>query len=421
MKNFFFKTALFAGSFFALSSLKAQVPTLLRLQVSGSSMQNETVVYFDTAGSSNYEPLHDAPSLGVSPGQVHIVSVFDSIDFQVKCLPALTQDISIPLKITTGTGGTYFIEGVETQNLPSGACLILHDNFTNTDIDLRAGGYSCFISDTESVSRFELDIHISLLPVAALSVLYPTCTNSGNGRIVASGIGSGPWNYYWKDSMNNVIKTSLNTSGPDTFFYANAGTYKVDINTPGDCDNGNLEFILKGSEVPEAFFTSDTIAPLYADVNFTNASVRADSYWWDFGDGGGSADTDAVYSYAASGIYTVSLSAYNNLCNETAVYTRQLVISGSLNTEQKKAGEENMILGCDKEGLYVQFGYKNRNISAQINVFDMSGRSHAEELKIYDVAGKKVYIPGNNSSGIQVIHVLTSAGDVQTGKFVLEK
>ncbi len=418
MKTSIFKTIFFAGSFFALSTVKAQVPTLLRLQVSGNSMQNETVVYFDTAGSPHYDAQYDAPSLGADPGHVNIVSVFDSIDFQVKCLPTLAQDIGIPLKITTGSCATYFMEGVEMQNLPSGACLILHDNFTNTDTDLRAGGYSCFISDTESVARFVLNIRISLLHATAVSVTQPTCTNSANGQMIVCGPGAGPWNYYWKDSLNNILQISLNKMGADTLLNANAGLYKVDINTPGNCDNGSLEFTLKGSAMPVAFFTSDTLAPLYYDVKFINESSGADSFWWDFGDGGGSADTNAVYAYSAAGIYTIILSAYSNTCNETATFTREVTISGSLSIEQPLNTSEKVIIGTDAGGLFVKFNYPYKKTGAHIDLFDISGRSLAEEIKLENAGEQKIYLPVNTST-LQVVRVITDAGDIKSGKFLL--
>jgi len=50
---------------------------------------------------------------------------------------------------------------------------------------------------------------------------------------------------------------------------------------------------------------------------FTNMSIASDSYVWDFGDGRTSTETSPVHTYDSSGIYTVTLTAYNNIsgCN----------------------------------------------------------------------------------------------------------
>ncbi|MCB9307305.1 MAG: peptidylprolyl isomerase [Lewinellaceae bacterium] len=49
------------------------------------------------------------------------------------------------------------------------------------------------------------------------------------------------------------------------------------------------------------------VAP--AEVTFTNTSIKADTYAWDFGDGGTSTDANPTHRYLHSGNYTVTLHA----------------------------------------------------------------------------------------------------------------
>jgi PKD repeat protein len=58
--------------------------------------------------------------------------------------------------------------------------------------------------------------------------------------------------------------------------------------------------------VPTAIF-STTIDGM--EVTFINSSEDADSYTWDFGDGGSSIEMNPVHTYAANGDYPVSLTA----------------------------------------------------------------------------------------------------------------
>ena len=58
--------------------------------------------------------------------------------------------------------------------------------------------------------------------------------------------------------------------------------------------------------VPTAIF-STTIDGM--DVTFTNSSTDADTYAWDFGDGGSSIEMNPLHTYAANGDYSVSLTA----------------------------------------------------------------------------------------------------------------
>ena len=62
-------------------------------------------------------------------------------------------------------------------------------------------------------------------------------------------------------------------------------------------------------EQPTTNFTS-IVTDL--EVVFTNLSVNADSYEWNFGDGNTSSEENPIYTYAESGNYTVTLTATND-------------------------------------------------------------------------------------------------------------
>ncbi len=345
---------------------------LLRLQANGNSMQNETVVYFEAGATYNYNTLYDAPSLGVNPGFLNIVTQVNGVDFQVKGFPSLTQSISVPVKVVTGTSGMYEIYTDGMQNLPEGACVFLYDSYAQVNWDLRTGSYECTISDTEQVARFTLNIITSVLNTNGQSV-DPTCLSSADGMIIATGTGSGPWNYYWKDSLNNIIKTTYNSTTADTLNFANGGFYRVDVNTSGTCDNGALYFTLQGNLSPKAYFTSDTVTGTFQNTAFTNTSQLADTYWWDFGDGMGGDDTNATHKYSTAGTYTVFLTAYSSLCNETSVFTKEILVSGSLDITSTVKATDNTEITRDMQGYFVKFNF-NAPTPATLYITDLSGR-----------------------------------------------
>jgi len=53
-------------------------------------------------------------------------------------------------------------------------------------------------------------------------------------------------------------------------------------------------------------------------IVFINSSADADSYQWEFGDGGTSSQESPVYIYEQAGIYNVKLTAYNKAGEESA-------------------------------------------------------------------------------------------------------
>ncbi len=57
------------------------------------------------------------------------------------------------------------------------------------------------------------------------------------------------------------------------------------------------------------FFTSEVNVEVGDEVYFTNNSLDARHFEWDFGDGTSSTDVNPIHVYTASGTYTVTLSA----------------------------------------------------------------------------------------------------------------
>ncbi|MBX2875042.1 MAG: peptidylprolyl isomerase [Saprospiraceae bacterium] len=78
---------------------------------------------------------------------------------------------------------------------------------------------------------------------------------------------------------------------------------------------------------PIANFTiqGETTAP--TRISFENMSEKADSFYWDFGDGATSSDSSPVHRYRSSGNYVVSLKAMKEGKTKGRVREERLVIS----------------------------------------------------------------------------------------------
>jgi len=394
-------------------------PMLVRLVATGMSMQNECAIYFDSAATYNYEPEYDAPSLGVDPGALNIVSCFDGMDFQVKALPAITQNMAIPFKINTGSTGTYLIYAGEMQNLPQGAAIWLYDSYTATSFDLRGGAYSCIISDTETVSRFVLNIFTSALENVTRGYDPPTCAFSGNGILFARAPGNTAYDYYWKDSANNIIQVALNKTGEDTLHNVNAGSYRVDVNTSGFNDHAVIYFSVEGSQSAKARF-SLTNPQIYlsngqATAHFTNTSQNSQLYWWDFGDGMGSPNQQGTNAYSQLGSYTVSLTVSNLTCPEVSTYSEVIEVVGG--TTGLGSAESAFQVGFDGGGDYIL--WKGDEEINALSIWNMAGQALVENQKPAPGNGKKVYFSEQlGPNQVYVIQTTTGNGRKILFKFI---
>jgi PKD repeat protein len=111
-----------------------------------------------------------------------------------------------------------------------------------------------------------------------------------------------------------------------------SGNIQLIIGTPNGPETHNFCVdILPG---PTAGFTSDTYVCLGQQLCFTNASVNADAYNWDFGDGNYSTMEDPCHTYTIPGTHTVTLLATkfnydeqgNPLCCCTDEYTVEIEV-----------------------------------------------------------------------------------------------
>lgn len=400
-------------------------PQLIRIKVDGASMHNETAIYFDSNAHSYFETEYDAPSLGVDYGMLDITSDINDTLYSVNGLEILTNNMSIPIRVTTGTTGSYQIYADDFLSLPSGACLTLHDNLTNTDHNLRSGPYNCSISNTETTSRFVLNININNNINVISSKTDPSCSKSSNGFIVASSSSFGFYDYYWKDSMNQIIKTSLNKSGADTLKNISNGYYSVDIADLNTCSNGSQNFQLFTQSNTNSFFTPSTFNAILVNdtiiVNFANGSNNADSFYWDFGNGDESTSSNPSTMYTENGDYEVTLYAINSACGDTSEYTTTINVTGSsLVTSIKEntlTTSSNISINRDKDGYFVQFNF-TENSNAQISVWNILGEKITDDTQVKNAYNNKVYLPLVPDDNLLIITVNADNGD-KTSKKIL--
>ena len=106
--------------------------------------------------------------------------------------------------------------------------------------------------------------------------------------------------------------------------YANPGSFDVTLiatNALGS-DTIVLNDFVTVDDVPTAAFTSNKMA---GQVSFTNTSVRADTYSWDFGDGNTSTVQSPTHTYVNEGTYTVTL-VTSNACGSSTTSSTIIVV-----------------------------------------------------------------------------------------------
>lgn len=202
-------------------------PNSLLLTASGNGYNDEMKILFIQGATDNFDNSCDAWKLLNDTYVPNFSSVINGTqDLAINCLPPLTADVSIPIRLRVPVTGTYSIKRDSILMLPMSSCIILEDKKTAAMIDLRTTStYTFTIADTTYAPRFILHVYAPITKVA----ISPTCSDGNNGFAIARGIGSGPWNYVWRNSLGTIVQTTPGSFTSDILSNRAADTYSVTV------------------------------------------------------------------------------------------------------------------------------------------------------------------------------------------------
>ncbi|MCF8443791.1 MAG: T9SS type A sorting domain-containing protein, partial [Crocinitomicaceae bacterium] len=159
-----------------------------------------------------------------------------------------------------------------------------------------------------------------------------------------------------------------------------------------------------------AFTTSGNI------VTFTNTSIGATAYSWDFGDFTNSSAAAPVHAFASNGDYSVVLTAINGNCTDTTVLTVAITVSVE---ELIGLGNINVYPNPASESITVSFDNQLGN-SIEISLIDALGRSVVSE-SIQSLGLNELALNLSSISNGMYTLQLTSNNNIVTRKVIVRK
>lgn len=121
--------------------------------------------------------------------------------------------------------------------------------------------------------------------------------------------------YKWDFGDPNATSANPNTSSDQDpkHTYSAPGKYTVTLtayNADGESDTQQYTIEVKAEGPTASFLMDKEECEAPCEVSFTNASTKADTYSWDFGDkSGANTETSPKHTYTVPGTYTVILTA----------------------------------------------------------------------------------------------------------------
>lgn len=337
---------------------------LFRIQMRGVPVTNDEVVFYYQQGATNgFDNDYDAYHL-FGPNPIPHISIDnDSLLLTINGIPPVVNTYTTLLLVTTPVSGTFTLSTADVQDLPTGTCVTLNDLYTNTSVNLLQTPYVFNLSDTTTVSRFLLTISYNSLPVIS-NLVQPSCQLSNAGKFSLRGNGFAPWNFTWKDTFGNVIKTTNGVYTNDSLNNLSSGAYVVEIISASNaCKRNVVSFNINEVVVPiVGFSTTDSISVgVYNNFTTTNLSTNCSNYIWNFGDGNEiSGVFEPTYTYSVSGNYSAKLVGISSTGCMDSVIKNVFVADLSTNLNQTN----------NKEVLLSDLGNNTFHLQLSKPVFD---------------------------------------------------
>jgi gliding motility-associated-like protein len=156
-----------------------------------------------------------------------------------------------------------------------------------------------------SIAQHDITIHP--VPNAAFmatpfSQVFPNATVN-----ISNNTPNGPWSYTW----NFGDGSSSNLQHPATHTYATWGNHIITLVVQaGACADTATQQVTIDPPLPTASFIGSGEGCTPLTVPFTNTSLMAQGYQWQFGDGASSIAENPVHEYYTPGTYTVTLTVF---------------------------------------------------------------------------------------------------------------
>lgn len=232
---------------------------------------------------------------------------------------------------------------------------------STAEFDGVAGDYQVHITPGGACGELATDFTITAPDAISSDVLQTatSCPASTDGSVEIATVtgGTAPYTYLW------------NTGATANSITGTAGSYSATITDGNGCTSTFQAEIPAGEGAIAQFSTPGGTLLVNNPVQFTNTSVLADTYTWDFGDGTTSEESDPAHTYALPGTYTVTLTASGGAC--TSVTTMEITVE--LNTAIASPDiDATLAVWATPDHIVVQHPFGSAPVD--VDVYDATGR-----------------------------------------------
>ncbi|MBL7706026.1 MAG: PKD domain-containing protein [Taibaiella sp.] len=189
-------------------------------------------------------------------------------------------------------------------------------------------------------------------------------------------------------------------------FTVNAADAAIIKNTSKTIVFDSLSFWNRFDDLPAAQFTSTLNG---ATASFTNQSLNASQYTWDFGDGNSSSLAAPSHTYTSNGTYIVTLTAKEADCNHTSTFMDTLQVSGATSIKPQE-GETTFKPEIFPNPVRNELFIRSQQALAGIKIWDVNGRMALQPELVHQSATQYRSDIGHLPAGLFLVQVIARDG-----------
>ncbi len=209
--------------------------------------------------------------------------------------------------------------------------------------------------------------------------------------------------------------TGSSTDENPNYTYAQSGTYTVTLTASNDTESVQFsEEVTVEDETagPVAGFTVETSG---LTATFTNTSVNAATYTWDFGDDTGtSTDENPTYTYASEGTFTVTLTAING--DQADQSTSEVTLTAATSSNLLSNGTFD-----DDSDWTIINHYEAANTNGQVTIADGAAKFDETRILIGSIWVSIHQFIWNRAPTNSIWKCLIQKSVTYGGKYILEQ
>jgi len=285
-------------------------------QLSATATNGNTLNWYTQAQGGSASTTAPTPTTTTAGTFNFYVSQMNADGFEgPRSLITITVN-ALPASPTINAGGpTSFCTGGSVDLTASSATSYDWTNNATTQVITvsTSGNYSVTITDANGceATSSAVTVNVSNAPEPTVQIVGSTELCQGETVTLTASTSD---TYTWS-----------NAATTQSIVVSTAGTYSVTTTNADACDGVGQSSNVVVTVTPQPIANGSFVINNFVGT-FTNTSTSATTYSWDFGDFTTSSAAAPTHAFAASGAYTVTLTAINGNCSDDTTFTINIVV-----------------------------------------------------------------------------------------------